>query len=314
MPIEENVDLKQFSSYKIGGSARYIIRARRETEIIKGINFSKQKNIPFFVLGGGTNLLISDSGFPGIIIKVEISELEINKDVITVGAGAQMKDLLDFSVKHHLSGLEWAGGLPGTLGGAVRGNAGAFGGEIKDNLLSVRSVKFNQNDLEIVERTNTECLFGYRNSIFKNDAIKEIIISAKFKLKLGSSEDIKKAIDEKILYRQTKHPLESPNIGSIFKNIPFESLPDEWKKFYEPRVKKDPMPVVPTAILISDAGLNGKTIGGAQISEKHSNFIVNLGNAKAQDISDLIEIIKQKIKEKFGVVLEEEVIRLGFRV
>ncbi len=310
MEILENIPLSQFSSYKIGGSARYIIRAGNSEEVAEAIKFSRSKELPLFILGGGTNILFSDSGFSGVVLRPEIINLKLLGDILTAGSGVLMKDLLDFASDNGLSGLEWAGGLPGTLGGAIRGNAGAFGGEMKDNILNVSSIKINNNDIGFINRNNSECGFAYRNSIFKNEALGEIIIEAKFKLSSGDKAEIKEKILEKINYRNTRHPMEYPNAGSVFKNVAYESLSPEFQKIFKERVKQDPFPVIPTAILLSECGLKGLKSGGAQISEKHPNFIVNLGNAKEKDISTLIEIMKGRVKEKFGVVLEEEIIRI----
>ncbi len=310
MEILENIPLSQFSSYKVGGRARYIIRAGNNEEIAEAIKFSRSRELPLFTLGLGTNILFSDSGFSGVVLRPEILNLKLLGDTLTAGSGLLMADLLSFTAKEGLSGLEWAGGLPGTLGGAIRGNAGAFGGEVKDNIFNVSSVRINDGEIKFIKRSNDECKFGYRNSIFKNEAIKEIIIEATFKLSRGNKEEIKTKILEKINYRKTRHPMEYPNAGSVFKNVAYESLSPEFQKVFKDRIKQDPFPVVPTAILLSECGLKGLRSGGAQISEKHPNFIVNLGNATEKDISNLLEIMKNKVKDKFGVTLEEEIIRV----
>ena len=203
-----------------------------------------------------------------------------------------------------MSGLEWAGGLPGTLGGAVYGNAGAFGGEIKDNILEAESFDIESGELRA--RNNKECGFGYRTSVFKKNK-NEIILSAAFQMKKDDSATVAKRTAEKIEYRKVRHPLEYPNVGSIFKNVPLELVPQSVREQCADVIKQDPFPIVPTARLIKLAGLKGKVHGGAMISEKHANFIVNTGGATAADVKFLIDLIKREIKNQFGIELEEEV-------
>ncbi len=266
----------------------------------------KAKGKGVFILGGGTNLLIGDKGFPGLVIKPEFRTLTQNGEEIWAGSGVSMEHLLEFATLKKLSGLEWAGGLPGTVGGAIRGNAGAFGGEIKDNVRSVESATLSSKPT-IARRTNEECRFGYRTSVFKERGGKEVILSAVFALKKGDRNRIREGIEEKIQYRKDRHPLEYPNIGSIFKNVDWCAVPQKHREVLRRIVKLDPVPVVPTAYLISEAGLKGISFGGAMISPKHPNFIVNVSNARAKDVEALIELVKTKVKKQFGVTLEEEV-------
>jgi UDP-N-acetylmuramate dehydrogenase len=231
---------------------------------------------------------------------------KINKNVIRVGSGVLVSDFLNFLIKNNLSGMEWAGGLPGTIGGAIRGKAGAFGGETKDNILRVKSLDLNTLEEKI--RNKKECTFNYRYSIFKNPEINEIILWAEFQFKKGNKEKIIKAIDEKIEYRKNRHPINYPNIGSIFKNVPVSNFDSKIIEDFKEFIKSDPEPVIPAGILISKCGLAGKKIGNAMISPKHSNFIVNLGKAKASDILKLINLIEKKVYQKFKVRLEKEII------
>ena len=309
--IKKDVLLSNFSNYKIGGPARLFVEVGSVEELKETLRLAKSlAQGKIAILGGGTNLLIADSGFDGLVIHNKIGGIERIGNDLRVGSGVMVKDLLSFCIENSLSGLEWAGGLPGTVGGAVWGNAGAFGGEIKDSVSEVRS-------LDIVacqEKTkaNRECNFGYRSSVFKNGERKEeFITSVTFSLKGGKKEEIQKAIQEKIDYRNNKHPMNYPNIGSIFKNISFESLAPTLKEEFRQYVKNDPFPVVPTAKIIFLAGLKGKRIGGAMVSQKHTNFIVNFDNAKAEDVKHLIALEKKVIKDKFGITIEEEIIYLG---
>ena len=199
--------------------------------------------------------------------------------------------------------------MPGTVGGAVRGNAGAFAGEIKDSVLEVESIDLKT--LKTKKRLRKDCKFNYRESIWKMEGEREIITFVSLKFEKGERADISSKINEKNEYRKNRHPLEFPNIGSIFKNIPFESLPSKLKEEFGQYVKDDPFPVVPTAKIIALSGIKGKKVGGAMVSDKHTNFIVNVNNATSDDIRRLIAIVKQVVKDKFGIDLEEEIIYLG---
>ena len=311
MNFQKNVSLKNYCNYKIGGPARLFTEVSSVKEL-KDVLFSVRQNkgLKIFILGEGTNLLISDKGFDGLVIHNKIGGIKHQGSILTAGSGVLVSDLLDFCIENSLSGLEWAGGLPGTVGGAVRGNAGAFGGETKDSVLEVRSL--NITTLQEKTRTNSECNFAYRNSIFKSgEGAEEFVTSVTFSLKSGKKEEIQKAIQEKIEYRNNRHPMDYPNIGSIFKNVPFENLPANLQEEFRQYVKNDPFPVMPTAKLIFLAGLKGKRIGGAMVSDKHTNFIINFDNARAEDVEQLIALEKQVVKDKFGIILEEEIICLG---
>jgi UDP-N-acetylmuramate dehydrogenase len=311
MKFLRNISLKKFSNFRIGGKAKYFFEAKNISEIKKALILAKKLKTKIFILGGGTNILFNDSGFDGLVLVPKIKFIrKINKNIIRVGAGVEVKDFLNFLVKNELSGLEWAGGLPGTMGGAVLGNAGAFGGEIKDNLVQVKSIEINTLKEKI--RNNKECLFDYRFSVFKNKNVNEIILWADFKFKKGKKEKILKSINEKINYRKERHPIEYPNIGSIFKNIPLENFKKEFIEYFKNKniIKIDPKPVVPMAFLISECGLKNKKVKDAMISPKHPNFIINLGNAKAKDVKKLINLIQKSVKQKFDTLPLTEIIEV----
>jgi len=313
--FQKNISLKNYSSYKIGGSARLfaeVFSTEELREILKQVQNDSEK---IFILGGGTNILIGNRGFDGLVIHNKIEGINVVADGLEMGSGVMIKDLLSFCIENSLSGLEWAGGLPGTIGGAVRGNAGAFKGETKDSVLEIRSLdmKTSSNSDLLGEkiRTNSECNFGYRNSIFKlgvgeNEFITHVVLG----LTAGDKEEIREKIQQKIDYRINRHPMDYPNIGSTFKNIPMDSLSSRLQKEFASFVKTDPFPVVPTTKLLALCGLKGRRVGGAMISDKHPNFIVNVNNATSQDVEALIEVAKNAIKEKYGISLEEEIVHL----
>lgn len=304
----QNVSLAQFTNYKIGGPAKFFVEVKTIEELTQALTEARRLNEKIFVLGGGNNLLISDSGFDGVVIRIAIGGITKQADnTVAVGAGVWIKDFLDFCLKNSLSGWEWAGGLPSTMGGAIWGNAGAFGGETKDRVISVTSVT---TDGQVKVRTKQECAFGYRNSFFKENP-GEIIVSAQFQLEPGNVATSSTVIGAHVQYRTDRHPLMYGNCGSVFKNVPVERVSPEVLKQFEGKIKHDPFPVIPTALLVLAAGLPEYRVGDAMVSPKHSNFIVNLGKATAADVKAVMAHVKKTIKEKFGIELEQEVIFVG---
>ncbi len=306
--IQTNIPLKKYSNFKIGGPASYFLEFKSEDDLKKGLIEWRQlkKDLPIFILGGGTNILFSDEGFDGLVIKDSINFIKREGDFISVGSGTLVDSFVAFCEQNSLTGLEWAGGLPGTVGGGIRGNAGAFLGEMEDNLVEVVSIDIDT--LKIKKRNHKECSFGYRQSVFKSgDGKNEIILSVKYKLKKGNKEEIKEKTQEKIDYRIDRHPLDLPSIGSTFKNLDVEVVSRKVLEEFKDSIKPDPFPVIPVAKLLVALNFKGKEIGGAKFSEKHPNFIVNFKNAKAKDVVSLIELAKKEVKDKYGIILEEEI-------
>lgn len=259
-------------------------------------------NLPFFILGGGSNVLFSDKGFDGIIIKTENSKIKIKNNFIIAEAGAKLSDIVNLAQKNSLTGIEWAAGIYGTIGGAIRGCAGAFEGDISFVIKEVEAIDLKIQKIKIF--SNKECGFEYRNSIFKKNK-NFVIISAIIELKKGKKEKIKKLMEKHRQYRKEHHPLNFPSAGSVFESIDIKKFNKEiLKKFPE---IKDFSNQVPAGFLIEKAGLKGKIIGKAQVSRKHANFIINLGGARAQDVLDLINFIKKQVKEIFKINLKEEI-------
>lgn len=269
---------------------------------------AQRQKLQLFVLGGGTNVLFSDRGFDGLVLRPNTSSVDARGETVVVGAGVSMANLVAFAAEHGLSGLEWAGGLPGTVGGAIRGNAGAFGGEMRGAVESVRSIDIGSGEER--ERRASVCRFDYRTSIFKEKNGREIILSAMLRLKKGDARKIAEAVKEKVDYRERHHPLEYPSIGSIFKNVSVKAVPKAHRATFSRVVKADPFPVVPAAYLISEAGLRGISCGGAVVSPKHPNFIVNALMATAADVKNLINLVKGEVRRKFGIELEIEVVEI----
>ena len=309
--FQKNVSLKSLSNYKIGGNAEYFFEANGIRGLVQAVIKARERKLPVFILGGGTNLLIDDAGFSGLVLKPNFNRIDIDDVELRVGAGVLIESVLDVTISKKLRGLEWAGGLPGTLGGAIRGNAGAFGGEIKDSIKEVVSLDISGAIPKIRRRNSKECDFGYRSSIFKSCGNKEIILEASLIFSLGDKNLIRASIEEKINYRKERHPMEYPNIGSIFKNVDVSAVSENvLKNIPLAAIKSDPFPVIPAAYLISKTGIKGVSFGGAMISPKHPNFIVNVLDAKSSHVESLITLAKEEVKNKFNIVLEEEVVRL----
>jgi UDP-N-acetylmuramate dehydrogenase len=311
--IKKNVPLKNYTTFKIGGAAEYFFIAKHEKDVMKAVKVAKSLKIPVFTFGGGSNLLVSENGISGLVVRMQSFEktFSVKKkgDTILVQApgGVPMKHVVSFAVAKGFKGLEWAGGLPGTFGGAIRGNAGAFGGEMKDSIEKVRALT---NDFKIRTFSHRDCQFAYRTSIFKKK--NWVALSATINLKKGDKKALKETMNSRIAYRNEKHPLEFPNAGSVFKNVDFKALIPKFQEQFADKVKQDPFPIVPAAWFIIGAGLAGKQIGQAQISKKHSNYIVNLGGAKATDVLELIKLAQREVKRAYGVELEPEVQFVGF--
>ena len=308
--IKNNVPLKNYTTYKIGGPAKYFFIAKTKEDLISAIKIAKKFKLPVFILGGGSNLLISDKGFNGLVIKIEILGAEVKGNKIIVGAGEKLAKLSYLSADNGLSGLEWAAGIPGAaIGGSIYGHAQAFGTKISSIVESVQVIDLKTLKLKIF--TNKQCYFSLKNSIFKKNK-NLIIISAVLKFKKGQVEEIKKLIKEFLLYRRNRHPVEFPSPGSAFVN-PEIKIKD--KKLLEkfPELEKfNNVGIIASGYLIAKSGLSGKRIGNAQISEKHSNFIINLGGAKAKDVLALVTLAQKKVKNNFGISLEPEVQFVGF--
>lgn len=300
--VKEDVSLAPYTTFKVGGPARYFVEAYNKEDLIRAYKAALEAEVPFFVLAGGSNVVVSDDGFPGMVILNRATDYKIKDDILATESGTMMRDLVFSTVEKGLSGLQWAGGLPGSVGGAIRGNAGAFGGEIKDNLKEVEYI----DDSGIVNNIDrTECEFDYRNSIFKKNGW--LVLSATFTFESANKEDLLEDAMSHVRYREERHPLEYPNAGSIFKNCPVEELPDEVADRFKDKIKEDPFPVLPVAVLVAASGLQRTKVGGAMVSEKHTNYIVNTGDATSKDIRDLISLVSERIKDEYGANLDPEV-------
>lgn len=298
--LKFNEPLRNWTTYRIGGRARYFFVAASIEDLNKVIKIVQQFKIKYFIIGEGSNLLFSDNGFNGLVIKNKISKLEITKNKVLVSAGVKLSYLAIASIKFGLAGLEWAIGIPGSVGGAVYQNAGAFGSDFSK---SIKNIAVLRNG-KVKNLSKEQCEFIYRGSIFKNN--KDIILEAELKLRKGKQAESQKLMKKYLESRRSHQPM-GYSAGSVFKNPPFQKLSKICLKTYPQLQSFKEAGIIPAGWLIEKAGLKGFKIGGAQISEKHANFIINQGRAKAKDVLALIRTIKKIVKRRFDIVLSEEI-------
>lgn len=284
--ILEEEPMKKHTTFRIGGPAEYLILPQTTEEIADVIKLCRQEEIPWYIVGNGSNLLVADEGVRGVVIQLlrNFNQIQVEGCQIRIQAGAQNAAVAKRALDASLTGFEFAAGIPGTIGGAVVMNAGAYGGEMKDILKEVTVLDPNGMIRTIPAE---ELELGYRTSIIARKGY--VVLEAVIVLKTGDPKEIKAAMDELKEKRVTKQPLEYPSAGSTFKR------PEGYF----------------AGKLIMDAGLRGFSVGGAQISEKHCGFVINKGNATAKDVTELMDETKKIVMEKFGVALEPEVKRLG---
>ena len=306
MQVQENEAMSRHTSFKVGGPARFFVKVDHIADLKEALALTKGQNLPYFVLGNGTNLLVSDKGFQGVVIALagEFSEIEdLGNGHFKVGAATPLGKFARHTLKQGYAGIHKLAGIPGTLGGAVFMNAGAYGQEIGYCCTAVTTLDSEGN---IRELSAAECSFGYRRSIFSKCRgtanCSQIILSAKFQLQSAASlgknvADLEAELDECMAKRKATQPLNKPNAGSTFKRL-------------DAGAADTPTQVAP-GYYIEQAGLKGYRIGGAEVSTLHANFIVNADNATAQDIKNLCEYVQSKVAEKFGITLQREIILLG---
>lgn len=281
-----NEPLCKYTSFNIGGPADYLVTVNNEEELKQVIGLAKENKVPFYLLGNGSNILVSDKGFRGIVIKLggTFEDIITEGDTIKAGAAITLAKIAKEAMDNSLTGFEFAAGIPGSLGGALVMNAGAYGGEMKQVVTSVKVLTVN-GDIEIVDNQGMD--FGYRHSILKDNG--GIALGCTIKLQSGDKDSIRAYMQELAIKRKEKQPLEYPSAGSTFKR------PEGYF----------------AGKLIEDSGLGGLSVGDAQVSEKHKGFVINRGNASAKEVKELIDQIIDIVKDKQGVTLEPEVIMVG---
>lgn len=282
--IAENVALAPYTSMKVGGPAPLFLEPADRDDLVAAVRFLRERDTPILMIGRGSNIIISDDGFPGVVLHGEpgLSRVQLDNGDVVAEAGARLTKLVDFCAQNGLQGLEWAAGIPGSVGGAIVMNAGAHGSEMKDHCVEVEVLRGSK----IVTVGAADAGFAYRTSSFGQD----IVLRARFRLTPGRREDILRRKSEMMARRNATQPLAMPNSGSMFTNPPGTHA----------------------ARLIEQAGLKGKRIGDAQVSEQHANFMVNLGSATASDVITLMDLVRRTVYQNTGILLHPEVRLIGF--
>ncbi len=307
-----NEPMNKHTNIRIGGVAKLYLVAVDIDELIDAMEMATKENIPFYIFGGGSNMLVSDDGYQGLMIQIGFREIKVREKTIIADSGAITSAIARQSVAEDLEGLEWAGSLPGTIGGAIYGNSGCWGGEMKDVVVTVDAIRLS--DMKRVVYTNAECKFDYRDSIFKHEP--HVILRATLGLKTtADSLAVKARMEEYFTKRKETQPFIESSAGCMFKNFIYkdESELDRLKN----SVKEIPLEMlakksISAGWLVSQIGMKGERIGDAEISDKHGNFIVNLGNARAQDVLMLTSKAKMKIRDQYNIMLEDEIELVGF--
>jgi UDP-N-acetylmuramate dehydrogenase len=286
--LKQDLLLAPLTTFGIGGKADFFFQVQKPEELVFAVRSAQELRIPFFVLGGGSNILISDSGFRGLVIKNQCSEMVINKEAVTCQSGALLQDMVNEATERSLSGLEFAAGIPGTVGGAIRGNAGAFGKNIGD--LLVKAVILTENG-NVREVQRDYFAFGYRDSIVKHTG--EVVLSATFGLSEKNKQDIRREVESSLKNRRERIPWQNKSAGCFFKNV------------------DGPDGKIAAGLLLDQIGAKEMRQGDAQVWEQHANILINAGKAKATDVIKLARRLKEKVKKKFDIELEEEIVYIN---
>lgn len=309
LKIRQNVSLAPLTTFHVGGNADYLAEVCGALELAEALEYADTHKMSSCIMGGGSNILFSDKGYRGLVIRFDDGGIHVSHDRLFCGAGMPLFDAVWAAKDAELAGMEYLAGIPGSCGGAIRGNAGAFGVEMKDIVYSVKT--FARDTGMVKEYMHDQCEFGYRTSIFKKDP-NLIILSAELKLHPGGNKAfLERMIKETVAKREAKHPQDARCAGSFFINpvVKDKKLREEFFKDTGTEAKDDKLPA---GWLIDHVGFRGKRIGGAMISEKHPNYLVNVDNATAENIIMLASVVKQRVRDELDVQLKEEVQMVGF--
>lgn len=303
-----NISLAKLTTAGVGGPAKFFYKATSVGKLIEAIKWANAQKLPYFILGGGSNIIVADAGFPGLVIQNSIKSLVGFAPIIKVGAGVSLSQLVATSVRQKLSGLQKLAGIPGTVGGAIYGNAGAYGSAISDHLTKITA--FDPTKSKIVSFTKKKCQFGYRSSVFKENHF--IILEAQFKLKKLPAQNLTAEVKEILKQRQAKNFWQGKCPGSFFQNIPVDKIPPKYLQLI-PK-EKIIFGKIPAGYLLESIGAKGQRVGNVQVSLTHANLLLNLGGGKAVDFENLALKLMKKVKAKFGITLEPEVQLIGLNL
>lgn len=310
--MQEHVSLAPYTIYKIGGLARYFTEVRTGEELCRALQFAHEKHVPFFVLGAGSNMLISDHGFEGLAIRMTGGEVRVEGERVIADAGVMMARVVVACAEAGLTGFEWGIGVPGSIGGSVRGNAGCFGGEMKDVIERVDVYDASKAVRSILRAAS--CDFAYRDSLFKRHP-EWVIVSATLRLQRGERDAIRNRIAEVTRERTLKQDIGTKSCGCIFKNVSWDSCVESKDALCARNLEFVPFKNnthIPASFLLDRAGMKGRTAGRVRISHAHANFFINEGGASAEEVRALIADAKNAVFRMFDIRLEEEIQYIGF--
>lgn len=304
--VVEAEPLKNHTTFRVGGPAKYYVEVNDKVQLFKALQAAQALKLPFFILGGGSNVLVADKGFDGLVIHPVHSAPTFKANRVTVFAGSVLAQVIRAAAQQNLGGLDFAANIPGTVGGGVRGNCGAYGKGVGDFVKQVEVICLDDNEVSLKVLDKEACEFSYRESIFKkkpNWVIAEIVLELE---PLADPQTALSKMEAEWQARQANQPLDMPSAGCTFKNVVFDEKVHEKYTGWQANGK------LAAAKFIDEADLKGIKIGGAMISDKHANFIVNFNNATADDILQLISLVKTRLRNNFGLQFDEEIQYVGF--
>jgi UDP-N-acetylmuramate dehydrogenase len=286
--VRQDVALAPYASFGIGGPARYFLIAQTPTDVIRAVDAARECGLKFFILGGGSNILFDDEGYSGLIIKDECNRFAVYDGAISAQSGAVVDKMVDAALEAGLVGLEYAAGIKGTIGGAVYGNAGAFGHAINE-ILNKAVLYTHDGEIAIVD--NDHFKFAYRKSSLSDSG--DVVLSVKLVLKPGDRQKLAEIVNERRQFRQDRHPVGLGSAGSVFKNL---------------RKLEEPNNVTPAGKILEESGVRGMRVGDAAVFEKHCNIVVNMGKATSREVKALVAMMEGAAREKFGIDLKREIL------
>lgn len=310
LKIKENVVLASFTTFRLGGVAEFFLEVKDKEELMEGIEWAQRKNLLITIFSGGSNVLVSDSGVKGLVIKIDNKGFKLKGDRVEAGAGADLISVSRLANNNNYTGLEWAIGIPGSVGGAVRGNAGAHGQYVAN---VVETVECYDRDKQMFKFfSNKDCAFDYKDSHFKQSR-RLVIWSVIFKLEKGDQSLIRKSVEGNLEFRDRAQP-RLASAGCVFKNLRFDYIQEKSPKLAMYILKNNPPKgdKIGVGWIIDVMGLKGRKNGEVKVSLEHANFIVNTGKGTAREVRDLIDYIKKRIYDQFGIEIEEEIEYVGF--
>lgn len=308
--FKEHEALARHLNIRIGGPAKWFVEARSTQDLIDAVNMAQDFAVEYFILGGGSNTLVADGGFPGLVIKAANRAMRVEGGRVFVEAGVISSAAARASAEAGLRGFEWAVSLPGTIGGAVRGNAGCFGGEMRDSVESVRVLRRGT----VLVLSNDDLHFAYRHSLLKEIDNDDVVLDVVLKLEVGNRDEALAQIEKNLAGRKATQPLGASSAGCMFKNFEWTDHAQiaQLQKTYDVPQEYIDRRRIPAGWIIEKLGLKGTAVGDAEVSLQHGNFLLNKGHATAEDILKLVTRVKKHISAEVGVVLEEEVVHIGF--